>query len=63
MVLEMKIALCGRLHTKRRYQGGSVEVLLALAKELSKEHNITLFGREKPTEDIKKMCSKLKVKY
>ena len=59
----MKIALCGRFHTKRRYQGGSAEVFLALAKELSKEHDITLFGRGKPTEDIKKMCSKLQVKY
>ncbi len=59
----MKIALCGRFHSKRRYQGGSAEVFLALAKELSKEHDITLFGRGEPTEDIKKMCSKLKVKY
>ena len=59
----MKIALCGRFHTKRRYQGGSAEVFIALAKELSKKHDITLFGRGKPTEDIKKMCSKLQVKY
>ncbi|MHB1377558.1 MAG: glycosyltransferase [Candidatus Humimicrobiaceae bacterium] len=59
----MKIALCGRFHTKRRYQGGSAEVFLALAKELSKEHDISLFGRGEPTEDIKKMCSELQVKY
>lgn len=48
----MKISLCGRFHTKRRYQGSSAEVFLALAKELSKEHDITLFGRGEPTEDI-----------
>ena len=40
----MKIALYSRFYTKRRYQKGSVEVFLALVKELSRKQDITLFG-------------------
>jgi glycosyltransferase involved in cell wall biosynthesis len=59
----MKIALCGRFNTDIRYQGGSAEVFLSLAKGLSKKHEITLFGRGKPTKEIINMCKELGIKY
>ena len=52
----MKIALCGRFNTDIKHQGGSSEVMLVLARLLSKEHDVTLFGRGKPTQDIIQMC-------
>ena len=52
----MKIALCGRFNTEKKHQGGSAEVFLELAKYLSKENTITLFGRGKPTKEIIDMC-------
>lgn len=54
----MKIALCGRFNTDIKHQGGSAEVLLALAEKLSKNNNVTLFGRGKPTKDIVDMCQR-----
>lgn len=59
----MKIALCGRFNTDKRHQGGSAEVFLTLAELLSKHHEITLFGRGKPTKDIVDMCKKNNIKY
>lgn len=59
----MKIALCGRFHTDRKHQGGSAEVFLQLAKELSKKNEVTLFGRGKPTQSIINMCKTNKIKY
>lgn len=63
MVLDMKIALCGRFHSDKRYQGGSAEVFLALARELSKKNTVTLFGRGKPTKEIVEMCNIHKIQY
>lgn len=59
----MKIALCGRFSTDIRHQGGSSEVLLALAKELSKRHVVTLFGRGRPTKNIVDMCHSNRIKF
>ncbi|MGY4884320.1 MAG: glycosyltransferase family 4 protein [Nanobdellota archaeon] len=59
----MKIALCGRFHTNKRHQGGSAEVFLTLGELLSKNNEVTLFGRGKPTQEIVNMCKKNKIKY
>jgi glycosyltransferase involved in cell wall biosynthesis len=59
----MNIALCGRFNTDLKHQGGSSEVMLVLARLLSKKHNVTLFGRGKPTRDIVKMCEQNNITY
>jgi len=59
----MKIALCGRFNTEKKHQGGSAEVFLTLAKGLSKRNEVTLFGRGKPTYEIKNMCKANNIKY
>lgn len=59
----MKIALCGRFNTEKKHQGGSAEVFLNLARGLSKDNEVTLFGRGKPTEDIIDMCKMNNIKY
>jgi len=59
----MKIAVCGRFNTDKSHQGGSAEVFLELGKQLSKDNDVTLFGRGKPTKKIIEMCRKNKIKY
>lgn len=59
----MKIALCGRFNTEKKHQGGSAEVFLTLAELLSRNNEVTLFGRGKPTQDIVKMCKKNNIKF
>lgn len=59
----MKIALCGRFHTDKRHQGGSAEVFLKIGELLSKNNEITLFGRGRPTKEIVDMCKRNKIKH
>jgi glycosyltransferase involved in cell wall biosynthesis len=59
----MKIAMCGRFNTEKKHQGGSAVAFLDLARYLSKENTITLFGRGKPTKEIADMCKNKGIDY
>lgn len=59
----MKIAMCGRFNTEKKHQGGSAVAFLDLARYLSKENTITLFGRGKPTKEIIDMCKNRGINY
>lgn len=53
MKKKMKIAICGRLHSKSKHQGGSSMIALSLAKFMASQgHDVSFFGRDTPSSFV-----------